>query len=64
MEVKNVDVIQKVDIDEIISKIRKHEDAKYPKCGENLYYQTNVDLSKIYCIYCEKCRFSSKMTYK
>ncbi|MBQ5445582.1 MAG: hypothetical protein IIT48_02800 [Lachnospiraceae bacterium] len=64
MEVRNVEVTQKVDIDEIISKIRKHEDAKCPKCGENLYYQANVDLSKIYCIYCEKCRFSSKMTYK
>ena len=59
-----VDATQKVDIDEIISKIREHEDVICPKCGEILYYQANTDLSKIYCIYCEKCRFSSKMTYK
>ena len=47
MEVRNVDAAQKVDIDEIISKIREHEDVKCPKCGEKLYYQANADLSKI-----------------
>lgn len=59
-----MDTTKKVDIDAMISEIRKHKDVICPKCGEILYYQANLDLSKIYCIYCEKCRFSSKMTYK
>jgi len=71
-EVRNViacDVInpvatQKVDIDILIAKIREGEDVMCPKCGELLYYQANGDLSRIYCVYCEKCRYSSKMTYK
>lgn len=54
---------QKVDIDTLIAKIRAHEVAICPKCGEQLNYQANGDLSKIYCVYCEKCCFSSKMTY-
>ena len=53
-----------VDIDSIIDTIKMHKDAVCPKCGEILSYQANVDLSKIFCIYCEKCRFSAKMTYK
>ena len=55
---------KKIDIDIIISKIREGKEVRCPKCRELLGYQANADLSKIYCIYCEKCRFSSKMTYK
>lgn len=58
-----MDKKQSIDIDAIIFKIREGEVVICPKCGETLQYQASNDLRKIYCIYCEKCRFSSKMTY-
>ena len=64
MEVGIMDKIQSIDIDTIIIKIKEGEVVICPKCGETLQYQASSDLRKIYCIYCEKCLFSAKMTYR
>lgn len=65
MEVKmKKSISNNVDIDSILSDIRAHKNSICPNCGEVLSYQANADLSKIFCVYCDKCRFSAKMTYK
>lgn len=50
-------------IDYILNNIRGHKKVKCPECGEELLYQANADLSKIFCVYCNACRFSAKITY-
>ena len=50
--------------DDIVADIRAHKETMCPRCGNVLLYRANPDLSKIYGIYCNKCNFSIKMTYK
>ncbi len=58
------DLNKNFNIDSILNNIREHKKIKCPKCGEELLYQAKADLSKIFCVYCNTCRFSVKMTYK
>ncbi len=50
--------------DDIIADIREHKEAKCPKCGNVLLYRASSDFSRIYGVYCNKCNFNIKMTYK
>ena len=51
------------DADLLIKEIRLNKIVNCPRCGEQLKYQANSDMSRIFSIYCEKCRFNVKMTY-
>lgn len=56
--------LRKCNTDDIVANIKEHKDFICPKCGKVLLYRANVDLSRIYGIYCDNCKFNIKMTYK